>query len=154
MKIVDSRKRIKIENIVKSLGVVDGMARTEALAVQLGLSNDELKNLDENNILDYIQNNEIETNFQTRINELIGNFNTSETLNDYYPFIDYKDYLKKKNNYYGRKIPYPIDSWKPNYQNIINGCNLEHNSLINSYGNCIKAMRHVIYDSQDYNDVK
>lgn len=155
MKIVDWRQRVKIETIVKSLGVVDGMARTEALTVQRGLSKDSLKNLDENNILDYIQNNEIETNFQTRINELIGSSYTSETLNDYYPFIDYKDYLKKKKNYYyGRKIPYPIGSWKPNYQNIIDDCNLEHDSLINSYENCIKTMRHIIYDSQDYNDVK
>lgn len=155
MKIVDWRQRAKIENIVKSLGVVDGMARTEALAVQLGLSKGELQSLDENNILDYIQNNEIETNFQARINELIEYSYAGKTLNDYYPFIDYKDYLKKKKNYYyGRKIPYPIGSWKPNYQNIINDCNLEHDSLINSYENCIKAMRHIIYDSQDYNDVK
>ena len=155
MIIFDWRQRVKIETIVKSLGVVDGMARTEALTVQCGLSKGELKSLDENNILDYIQNNEIETNFQTRIKELIEYSAAGETLNDYYPFIDYKDYLKKnKNYYYGRKIPYPIGSWKPNYQNIIDDCNLEHDSLINSYENCIKAMRHIIYDSQDYNDVK
>lgn len=155
MIIFDWRQRVKIETIVKSLGVVDGMARTEALTVQCGLSKGELKSLDENNILDYIQNNEIETNFQTRLKELIEYSATGETLNDYYPFIDYKDYLKKKKNYYyGRKIPYPIGSWKPNYQNIIDDCNLEHDSLINSYENCIKAMRHIIYNSQDYNDVK
>lgn len=155
MEIFDWRQRVKIETIVKSLGVVDGMARTEALTVQCGLSKGELKSLDENNILDYIQNNEIETNFQTRLKELIEYSATGETLNDYYPFIDYKDYLKKKKNYYyGRKIPYPIGSWKPNYQNIIDDCNLEHDSLINSYENCIKAMQHIIYNSQDYNDVK
>lgn len=155
MIIFDWRQRVKIETIVKSLGVVDGMARTEALTVQCGLSKGELKSLDENNILDYIQNNEIETNFQTRLKELIEYSATGETLNDYYPFIDYKDYLKKKKNYYyGRKIPYPIGSWKPNYQNIIDDCNLEHDSLINSYENCIKAMQHIIYNSQDYNDVK
>lgn len=155
MIIFDWRQRVKIETIVKSLGVVDGMARTEALTAQCGLSKGELKSLDENNILDYIQNNEIETNFQTRLKELIEYSATGETLNDYYPFIDYKDYLKKKKNYYyGRKIPYPIGSWKPNYQNIIDDCNLEHDSLINSYENCIKAMQHIIYNSQDYNDVK